>query len=34
MARIVILGTAAAVNDAQHDYTHFLLVGTEDRKWV
>jgi ribonuclease Z len=27
MARIVILGSAAAVNDAQHDYTHFLLIG-------
>jgi ribonuclease Z len=27
MARIVILGTAAAVNDAQHDYTHFVLIG-------
>lgn len=27
MARIHILGSAAAVNDAQHDYTHFLLVG-------
>jgi len=27
MARVVILGTAAAVNDATHDYTHFLLIG-------
>lgn len=27
MAKIVILGSAAAVNDAQHDYTHFLLIG-------
>jgi ribonuclease Z len=27
MARIVILGSAAAVNDAKHDYTHFLLIG-------
>ena len=27
MARIIILGTAAAVNDAHHDYTHFLLIG-------
>lgn len=27
MARVVILGSAAAVNDAQHDYTHFLLIG-------
>jgi ribonuclease Z len=27
MARIVILGSAAAVNDAQHDYTHLLLIG-------
>jgi ribonuclease Z len=30
MARIVILGSAAAVNDAQHDYTHFLLIGDHD----
>jgi len=30
MARIVILGSAAAVNDATHDYTHFLLIGEED----
>lgn len=27
MARIVVLGSAAAVNDAQHDYTHFLMIG-------
>src|SRR5690554_1754506 len=27
MARIHILGSAAAVSDADHDYTHFLLVG-------
>lgn len=30
MARIVILGSAAAVNDANHDYTHFLLIGERD----
>lgn len=30
MARLCILGSAAAVNDAQHDYTHFLLDGTQD----
>ncbi|MEL6308285.1 MAG: MBL fold metallo-hydrolase [Chloroflexota bacterium] len=30
MARVIILGSAAAVNDANHDYTHFLLVGKED----
>jgi len=30
MARVVILGSAAAVNDAQHDYTHFLLIGEND----
>lgn len=30
MARVVILGSAAAVNDAQHDYTHFLLIGDDD----
>lgn len=29
MAKIVILGSAAAVNDATHDYTHFLLLGDE-----
>ncbi len=27
MARIIILGSAAAVNDAEHDYTHFILEG-------
>lgn len=27
MAQIAILGTAAAVSDAAHDYTHFLLIG-------
>ncbi len=27
MARISILGSAAAVSDADHDYTHFLLRG-------
>ena len=30
MARIIILGSAAAVNDAHHDYTHFLVVGEQD----
>lgn len=30
MGRVIILGSAAAVNDAQHDYTHFLLQGTDD----
>ena len=30
MARVIILGSAAAVNDAQHDYTHFLLIGEQD----
>jgi ribonuclease Z len=30
MARVVILGSAAAVNDAQHDYTHFVLIGEQD----
>ncbi len=29
MARIVILGSAGAVNDAHHDYTHFLLIGDQ-----
>ncbi|GAB1421206.1 MBL fold metallo-hydrolase [Anaerolineales bacterium] len=29
MAKIIILGSAAAVNDADHDYTHFLLIGEE-----
>jgi ribonuclease Z len=27
MARIVILGSSNAVNDAKHDYTHFVLIG-------
>ncbi|PJF25814.1 MAG: MBL fold metallo-hydrolase [Phototrophicales bacterium] len=27
MARVILLGTAAAVSDAEHDNTHFLLVG-------
>jgi ribonuclease Z len=27
MARIIILGTSAAVSDANHDNTHFVLVG-------
>ena len=27
MARVIILGTAAAVNDAEHDYTHFIIEG-------
>ena len=27
MARIIILGSAAAVNDAEHDYTHFIIEG-------
>jgi ribonuclease Z len=27
MAKIIILGSANAVNDSQHDYTHFLLIG-------
>jgi ribonuclease BN (tRNA processing enzyme) len=30
MARIVALGTASMVNDAEHDYTHLLLIGEED----
>jgi len=30
MARVIILGSAGAVNDANHDYTHFLLIGEED----
>lgn len=29
MARIHILGSAAAISDPEHDYTHFLLVGDE-----
>ena len=27
MAQIVVLGSAAAVSDAEHDNTHLLLVG-------
>ncbi len=27
MARLIVLGSAAAVSDAQHDNTHFLLQG-------
>lgn len=30
MARIVILGSAAAVSDATHDNTHFILIGERD----
>jgi ribonuclease Z len=30
MARVVILGSAAAVNNTEHDYTHFLLIGRQD----
>lgn len=30
MARVTILGSAAAVNDATHDYTHFLLESQKD----
>lgn len=30
MARVIILGTAGAVNSAEHDYTHFLLIGEKD----
>lgn len=30
MAQIIILGSAAAVNDATHDFTHFVLVGEND----
>jgi ribonuclease Z len=30
MARLTVLGSAAAVNDAHHDYTHFLLQGHQD----
>jgi ribonuclease Z len=30
MARIVILGSSNAVNDATHDYTHFILIGERD----
>jgi ribonuclease BN (tRNA processing enzyme) len=27
MARLIILGSASAVSDAEHDNTHFLLQG-------
>lgn len=27
MARVLVLGSAAAVSDAEHDYTHFVLEG-------
>lgn len=27
MASVIILGSAAAVNDAEHDYTHFIIQG-------
>jgi ribonuclease Z len=30
MARLVILGSSNAVNDAKHDYTHFVLIGEKD----
>ncbi len=30
MARIIVFGSAAAVNDAKHDYTHFLLQGEHE----
>jgi ribonuclease Z len=30
MARLAVLGSAAAVNDANHDYTHFILIGERD----
>lgn len=29
MARVIFLGSAAAVSDAEHDNTHFMLVGEE-----
>jgi ribonuclease Z len=29
MAKVVVLGSAAAVNDAHHDYTHLLLIGAQ-----
>ena len=31
MARAIILGSSAALSDAQHDYTHFLLQGEHGR---
>lgn len=30
MARIVVLGSAAVVSDAEHDNTHFVLIGERD----
>ena len=30
MARVVVLGSAAAVNNTEHDYTHLLLIGRQD----
>ncbi len=31
MARVIILGSSGAVCNAQHDYSHFLLIGEKDR---
>ncbi len=31
MARVTLLGTSAALSDAQHDYTHFLISGENGR---
>ena len=31
MARVIILGSSGAVSNAQHDYSHFLLLGEKDR---
>ncbi len=31
MARAIILGSSAALSDAEHDYTHFLLTGENGR---
>jgi ribonuclease Z len=30
MARLVVLGSSNAVNNSQHDYTHFVLIGEND----
>ena len=30
MARVIILGSSGAVSNAQHDYSHFLLIGEQD----
>ena len=30
MARVIVLGSSGVVNNADHDYTHFLLIGEED----